>query len=163
MPDLAPAPLSALEMEVIDVCVRIAQFIGLPKSNGEIFGLLFASPHPLPMDVLVERLAMSKGSASQGLKQLKIYGAIKTEYIPGDRRDHYSVEMNLRKLVSGFMKERVEPGLADLAERLNRLEIRVRQLPAAQRQHLGDRVGKLKNWQSQAQRVYPALNKILSG
>jgi DNA-binding transcriptional regulator GbsR (MarR family) len=163
VPDLAAPPLSALETEVIDVCVRIAQFIGLPKSNGEIFGLLFASPGPLPMDVIVERLAMSKGSASQGLKQLKIYGAVKTEYIPGDRRDHYSVEMNLRKLVSGFMKERVEPGLADLAERLNGLALRVRQLPPSQSRHLGQRVEKLKNWQNQAQRVYPALNKILSG
>ena len=52
---------------MIDVFVRAASLIGLPRSIGEIYGLLFCTPQALSFDELVERLQISKGSVSQGL------------------------------------------------------------------------------------------------
>ena len=46
---------------MIDVFVRAASLIGLPRSIGEIYGLLFYA-QALSFDELVERLQISKGS-----------------------------------------------------------------------------------------------------
>ncbi|MEM6279416.1 MAG: hypothetical protein AAF733_08065, partial [Verrucomicrobiota bacterium] len=60
-----------IEEEIIDYFVSFVQMLGLPKSVGQIYGTLFASPEPLVMDDIVERLGISKGSASQGLSLLR--------------------------------------------------------------------------------------------
>lgn len=52
------------------------QVFGVPKSVGQIFGLLYASPEPLVFSDIVVRLEISKGSTSQGLQLLPSLGAI---------------------------------------------------------------------------------------
>ena len=98
-----------LEIESIDFFVRLMGLLGLPRSVGEIYGLLYFSPHPLPMDQIVSRLGISIGSASQGLKTLRSLKAVRTSYIPGQRKDHYSAESEFRKLFSNFINERLFP------------------------------------------------------
>ena len=75
-----------LEIESIDFFVRLMSMLGMPRSVGEIYGLLYFSPVPLPMDQIVSRLGISLGSASQGLKTLRSLKAVRTNYVPGDRR-----------------------------------------------------------------------------
>ena len=117
----APPQLSTMETAVIDVFVSAVKLIGLPKSVGEIYGLLFSSPLPLALDSLVRRLSISKGSASQGLKVLRSVGAVRLVYVAGDRRDHYAAETELKKLVAGFIREELQPRLDSGTERLSHL------------------------------------------
>src|SRR5262245_56308249 len=81
--------LNPLEAEVIALFVQMSRALGQPRSLGEIYGLLFISARPLAMDDLIERLGLSKGSASMGLRFLRNAGAIKMVYVPADRRVHY--------------------------------------------------------------------------
>ena len=46
----------------------------------------------------MERLGISKGSASQGLKFLRTAGAIHMVYVSGDRRMHFEAVAQLRDL-----------------------------------------------------------------
>ena len=78
-----------LEFESIDFFVRLMRLLGLPRSVGEIYGLLYFTPSALTMDQIASRLEISIGSASQGLKTLRSLKAVKTTYVQGDRRDHY--------------------------------------------------------------------------
>src|SRR5271156_2053503 len=113
-PDKAsPAPLSEFELESIDLFIRSVQVLGLPRSIGEIYGFLFAQSQPQPMEVLIRRLSISVGSASQGLKFLKNIGAVKVTLHPGDRREFFSAQTELRKLVVGLIKEHIQPHLDD--------------------------------------------------
>src|SRR5450755_2178230 len=91
--------LSEFELESIDLFIHSVQVLGLPRSIGEIYGFLFAQPQPQPMEVLIKRLGMSVGSVSQGLKFLKNIGAVKITFHPGDRREFFSAQTELRKLV----------------------------------------------------------------
>src|SRR5215471_15145463 len=81
--------LNPLEVEIIDLFVQVSRMLGQPRSLAEIYGLLFISARPLAMDDLIERLRLSKGSASQGLKFLRNLGAVKMVYVAADRRVHY--------------------------------------------------------------------------
>lgn len=69
--------LSAFEHEVVEVFVGLAKVLGLPKSYGEIYGLLFASAQPLSFADIQEKLDLSKGSVSQGLRALRDLGAVR--------------------------------------------------------------------------------------
>ena len=64
------------ESAVIDLFLNAANSFGLPKSYGQIYGLLFCRDEPLAMDEVMDLLHISKGSASQGLRALRQLGAI---------------------------------------------------------------------------------------
>ncbi|MGB1127957.1 MAG: GbsR/MarR family transcriptional regulator, partial [Opitutales bacterium] len=79
--------LAEWESATIEVFVRAVDLIGFPRSVGEIYGLLFCAQEPVSFDDLVERLKISKGSVSQGLKLLRQLGAVRVHYIAGSRKD----------------------------------------------------------------------------
>ena len=88
MPALAEAPrpkasnLSDLEVESIEMFINFLRLLGWPKSVGEIYGLFFVSAPPLAMADIMARTGMSLGAASQGLKLLREFGAVRTVYMP---------------------------------------------------------------------------------
>src|ERR1700679_1465026 len=98
-------PLTELETQAIDLFIGFVGLLGLPKSIGELYGLLFFSVQPLAMDDLMQRLNMSKGAASQGLKLLRAFAAIRTVYVAGHRRDHYLPEIELSRSPAGFINQ----------------------------------------------------------
>lgn len=157
-----PAALSELEVETIEIFVRLARLLGIARSIGEIYGLLFVSAHPVPFDCFLAKLGISSGSASQGLRVLRSIGAVKTSYIAGDRRNHYVVETGLRKIVSGLLRERIEPHLADGEERLAHLSDLLTELPIGDRELLEDRLRTLRSWREQARTVLPVVMTTLA-
>lgn len=112
----------ALEIESIDFFVRLMGILGMPRSVGEIYGLLYFSEKPLPMDKISSRLEISIGSASQGLKTLKSLKAIRSTYVAGDRRDHYLAETEFRRLFSTFINDEIMPHLESANDRISRME-----------------------------------------
>jgi DNA-binding transcriptional regulator GbsR (MarR family) len=156
------APISDLEVQVIDLFVRGVRVLGLPKSVGEIYGLLYLSPQPLPLDTLVERLQMSKGSASQGLKFLRNLGAVTPVYVAGDRRDHYEAQTELKKLVAGFVKGELEPHVESGAQRLERLNEQVAQDDSEHAEFYRSRVNKLDTWRARGAEMLKLVEDLLS-
>ncbi len=169
MPDEAPLDspspgfaLSSLEVGVIDFFVSAVKVLGMPKSIGEIYGLLFVSHEALPLDALCQRLNMSKGSASQGLKLLRAFGAVRATYQPGDRRDHFTAEVELKRLVAGFMREQIQPRLTHGEERLTRLLSLGSELSdQASGQFQCQRLRKLERWSQRSREVLPLLSGML--
>src|SRR6266404_4376911 len=162
-PKRPPAPLTTLETEIIDLFVQLSRLLGQPRSLAEIYGLLFISARPLAMDHLIERLNLSKGSASQGLKFLRNIGAVKTVYVPGDRRAHYEAVAELRNLVTRFLRDQIVPHLESGQARLERIARLVRQLPAGERARINGRVTMLQSWGKRGKRFLPIVVKILGG
>src|SRR5271170_2193180 len=105
----APSRLEPIEVEAIHLFVRFSRALGQPRSVGEIYGLLFVSHRPLAMDTLIERLQLSKGSASQGLKYLEELGAVRAIYVARDRRAHYEAVAELRNLAGHFLRQQILP------------------------------------------------------
>jgi DNA-binding transcriptional regulator GbsR (MarR family) len=153
--------LAPHEAEVVHLFVRLSRVLGQPRSLGEIYGLLFISPQPLAMDDLIERLELSKGSASQGLKFLRNLGAIRAIEVPGDRRVHYEAVAELRNLAGRFLREKIEPHLGEGEERLNRLTQMLAGLPAEHREHADRRISMLRSWSRNSRRVLPLVVKVL--
>jgi DNA-binding transcriptional regulator GbsR (MarR family) len=157
-PRLEPA-----EVEVIHLFVQFAAALSQPRSVAEIYGLLFASEKPLAMDTLIERLNLSKGSASQGLKYLHDLGGVRTVYVAGDRRTHYEAVTELRKLTGRFLRQQILTHLSDSESRLDHITVAAQKLSDEQRKHVIERIKLLRRWERTGQRILPFVLKMLGG
>lgn len=156
--------LAGWEVAMIDSFVRAATLIGLPRSIGEIYGCLYCSPEPLSFDAIAERLEISRGSVSGGLKTLRQLGAIKLHYVPGSRKDHFEPELSMERLVRGFIKDQFSPHLESSAERLDAIEAQLTDEPdAARREHARKRLSTLRTWRRRAEKLLPLILAVLGG
>ena len=157
-------PLSELENEVIALFVDFVRWFGVPKSLGAIYGLLFISEAPISFEQIATRLQLSNGSVSQGLRILKDLGAVKTNFVAGERRDFFVAETQLRQLAKGFLRQRLERHLFNGEGRLSRLLDRAlpspidgTHIPTA----IYERLNLMRRWPDQARGALPAVLKML--
>jgi DNA-binding transcriptional ArsR family regulator len=156
------------ERECTQLFSEVVEVLGVPRSVGLIYGLLFASATPLSFSDIVERLEISKGSASQGLQLLRTLGAIKLlipidgrsgERTVGTSRDYYEPELALRKLVSGLLQERVAPLAVAGVDRFDRLR-RLAEEGGKGDIFLLNRVKQLERWRRRFRTVFPILSTL---
>ena len=163
-PAESPPELDPLERQVVEVFVDGVRVLGLPRSIGEIYGLLFISRSPLSLDDLVRRLNISKGSASQGLRMLKSLGAVSEAIGNGgaERRTYYEPAVELKRLVGGFIREQIRPHLESGKTKIGRLAETAHDVDdPEQRKFLSERVSRLEQWMRSGSKVLPMLQKIL--
>jgi HTH-type transcriptional regulator, glycine betaine synthesis regulator len=154
--------LDPLERQVVDFFVDGVRVLGLPRSIGEIYGLLFVSQTALSLDDLVRRLHISKGSASQGLRMLKSLGAVREAEGGAERRTYYQPAVELKRLAGGFIREQVRPHLESGKSKVNRLAETTKDIDdPARRKFLSERVERLETWMRSGGKVLPVLQKLL--
>lgn len=163
---------SGFEQECVSFFAEVVQLFGVPRSVGQIYGLLYASPEPLGFPDIVERLDISKGSASQGLQLLRSLGAINeaersspisnlsSEIKREARGVAYEPELSLRQLVTGVLRERVAPMAMTGADRLKRLKKLAEEAPENTKFYL-ERAKQLETWRKRFTTVMPLLTALL--
>lgn len=155
------AAQSTLEQEFVAIFSDLADLFGNPRSHGAIYGLLFSSEKPLSMDDIVLRLDISKGSASQGLRQLEELGAILRAKENGERSHTYVARIELKPLIAGFLHKRLTPRLASSAQRLQELEKLLPELPASLRPVARLRLKRVTKWHRRARTFLPLAQRLL--
>ena len=159
----ADGQLSPLEAEAIGLFIQLGQLVNQPRSFGEVYGLLFVSPRPLPAEDLVERLGASRAAAERALLFLRRAGLLRMVYVPGDRRMHYEAVAEPRHMVVGFLRDQVLPQLANAGDRIDRLAEAVHKLPGEEQSLLSDRVAKLQSWGKKSRSLAPMILRLLGG
>jgi len=156
--------LSSSERAVIGFFVQLALSLGLPRSLGELYGLLYCAETPLPFDDVVEILGISKGSASQGLHTLQSLNAVHIVYHPRDRRTFYRAELSLRQILTGFLETKLQPFLHGTGEGVERLADAISAPSVAPalstRKVLRKRVQGLQTWHSRLTHFLPLLARL---
>ncbi|WP_265594649.1 hypothetical protein [Haloferula sp. BvORR071] len=154
--------LGPIETQVIQFFVDGVKVLGLPRSIGEIYGLLFIFPEPLALDDLVSLLGISKGSASQGLRALKTLGAVGETQVENSRRTYYSASTELKRLVGGFIREQVRPHLESGKSKVGSLlEAAAAEPDPARREFYETQVRQLEHWIGRGRFVLPLLQRVL--
>jgi DNA-binding transcriptional regulator GbsR (MarR family) len=155
-------PLTEFERRMSAVFADLLGVAALPRSYGEIYGLLFASAQPLSFGDIRGKLDLSKGSVSQGLKVLKSIGAIRLVSEPDSPRDYYAPETELRQLVKSVLRETINPQLKHGSGRLAEVRVALRSEPltASERKLLSSRCEKLEAWHKKISLMLPILAKF---
>ena len=100
----APVSLNGVRLELIEVAGQAAHVLGFPRSVGEIYGLLYLAPNPVSAPDICDALSASKGSVSQGLRQLVALGFVNAVRVHGNRRVHYKAILE----VGGVLRQGYE-------------------------------------------------------
>jgi DNA-binding transcriptional regulator GbsR (MarR family) len=154
--------LAEWESAVIDLFLHAANSFGVPKSYGQIYGLLFCRDHALSMDEVIDLLQISRGSASQGLRALRQFGAVSSVFASGDRKERFVAEIRLRKLVSGFLREQADPHLDKGVARLKLIEELLEGSDSKDSRIRGARRYEiLSGWHRQMSRLLPWVKMIV--
>lgn len=152
--------LNDFQRESILLFVNASKVLSIPRSVGEIYGLLFSTNCPLSLDAVVNLLNISKGSASQGLRWLRDIGAVRAVYVDGDRRDHYVAVTELRSLIIGFLRENVEPHVARGPGYIDRISNAAKFVPAEDRAFATGRADKLNRWLQFGSKTLPMFLQL---
>jgi len=174
---MAATPASMLpanyESGLVEVFADLAELFGNPKSYGQIYGLLFASEAPMSMEDIAQRLGISQGSTSQGLRQLEAFGAVIKERHNGSRQALYTAKLEMKLLISGFLKERVIPRLESTESRVKALRSSLNSQPSSLNSGLRSqpsslssarfRLDRVAKWHRSARTILPIARKILGG
>src|SRR4051812_27173392 len=112
--------LPKARVEMIELCGRLAQLFGLPRSTGQIYGLLYFSVNPMCLDEISENLKISKGSSSTGTRQLCGWNAIRHVWVHGNRKDYFEVDPDLANLFRSAYAEFIKPRVATSERRIDR-------------------------------------------
>jgi len=91
---------------------------GIPRTMAEIHALLFIVGQPLCTDEIMNRLDISRGSASSSMKSLLEWGIVSRIHKRGDRKEYFKAEQDVWKLFRTIIRERkrreIDPALASL-------------------------------------------------
>lgn len=176
------------ESGLVGIFADLAELFGNPRSYGQIYGLLFAREEPMTMEEIARRLEISQGSISQGLRQLEAFGAVVKEKSNGSRQALYTAKLEMKLLISGFLKERVIPRLESTEARVEALRASLDSRPSAARQagakqsqlipsssnsafrsqpsslaSMRFRLDRVAKWHRSARTILPIARKILGG
>jgi DNA-binding transcriptional regulator GbsR (MarR family) len=108
------------------------------------------------------RLHISLGSASQGLRQLRSFKAVRPVYVPGARREHFEAEDQFRKLIGAFLADEVATQLGEAGDRLRRLATLIEAEPADKQEWLRQRLAKLESVNANAHRLLGLVARFLA-
>ncbi len=156
-------PVAEVQREMADIFADLADLFGNPSSIGAIYGLLFASPDPLSMEEIVERLRISTGTASQGLRRLVELEAIVPQKSDGERVTRFQAKLELRPFVGMFLEQQLQPRLDRSLQRIALIEKNLSALPVSTREVLGMRLGRASKWHRRARTLIPLLKRFLGG
>lgn len=159
--DSSHPALNGFQLQAVSFFVHAFAALSLPRSIGEIYGLLFSTEEPLSLDDIIERLRISKGSASEGLRWLRSLGAVNPVYLPGVRKEHFTAETSLRKLATGYLRDRINPHLENGPERLRLLEDSIVE-GAPESSFQKSRTGQIAGWYQFMGKILPIV-KALAG
>lgn len=174
------------ETEVVSFFIQAADMLGVPKSVAAIYGVCFASAEPLSFQDVEQRLDISRGSISQGLRVLREVGALRvvaggrTSAVPfvsaddvspalirslagGDpkRRDFYEPDLKLRNLASRWIEQRLQKQLDSGRTRLQGIAKSIPEEKGAPSKVLRDRLKTLQAWHDQTRALLPLMKTFL--
>jgi len=147
------------EKGLVEVFAELADLFGNPRSHGQIYGILFSSPDPLTMEEISNRVGISLGSASLGLRALESLGAIERE--PRGRFAFYSARLELKTLINGFISQRLIPRLQNSQSTLESLKGLLQDMAETEATEAEWRLKRVTQWHARAARFLPLAEKIL--
>lgn len=88
----------------------------------QIHALLLVSPDPLTQDDIMEELNISRGNTNMNIRELINWGLVERVLLPGERKEFFTAEKDIWKVVKQIVKERKKRELEPMLQLLDRLE-----------------------------------------
>src|SRR3954467_8283379 len=95
---------------------------GINRTMAQIHALLLVSPDPLTQDDIMEELNISRGNVNMNIRELINWGLVERVILSGERKEYFSAEKDIWKVVRQIVKERKKRELDPMLKLLDQLE-----------------------------------------
>lgn len=95
---------------------------GINRTMAQIHALLLISPDPLTQDDMMEQLNISRGNTNMNIRELINWGLVERILLSGERKEYFSAEKDIWKVVKLIVKERKKRELEPMLQLLDKLE-----------------------------------------
>ncbi|MEI9945923.1 MAG: MarR family transcriptional regulator [Chitinophagaceae bacterium] len=95
---------------------------GINRTMAQIHALLLVSADPLTQDDIMEELNISRGNTNMNIRELINWGLVERVILPGERKEYFTAEKDIWKVVKLIVKERKKRELEPMLQLLDKLE-----------------------------------------
>jgi DNA-binding transcriptional regulator GbsR (MarR family) len=95
---------------------------GINRTMAQIHALLLVTPDPLTQDDIMEELNISRGNTNMNIRELINWGLVERVILSGERKEYFSAEKDIWKVVKQIVKERKKRELEPMLKLLDQLE-----------------------------------------
>ena len=103
----------------LDKISQMCGKFGLNNIMAQLYTILYLVDKPLSLDDMVDRLKISKGSASVNIRALERYGVVKKVWVKGSRKDYYRSEQDISKVIIDRIKSTAKSRLGEIDDMVN--------------------------------------------
>ena len=124
------ALLNAVHDNMLDGLGQLSDYFGFSKVMGQLYGAMLLSSRPLCLDDFVERLDISKASASMNMRTLENLGMTRQVWVRGSggRRKYFEAETDFWQIITNVLKGRE---MRDVDRAITVMEDNIRRLQTA--------------------------------
>ncbi len=94
---------------------------GINRTMAQIHALLLVSPNPLSAEDIMEQLNISRGNANMNIRELISWGLVQRTLITGERKEFFTAEKDIWKVVRQIVKERKKRELEPMLQLMDQL------------------------------------------
>ncbi|MDN4501664.1 MarR family transcriptional regulator [Alteromonadaceae bacterium BrNp21-10] len=139
---------------------------GFNRTVGQMFALIVFTEEPMNADQIAATLGISRGNVSMGIKELQSWQLIRTQSLPGDRKDYFKPNGSIWDLAMQVMVERrkreMDPTLSLLRSQLISSEAEDNNNYTHQQMHaIHDLLEMFGGWFTDMQKMKPEQLKTL--
>ena len=95
---------------------------GINRTMAQIHALLLISADPLTQDDMMEQLNISRGNTNMNIRELINWGLVERVLLSGERKEYFTAEKDIWKVVKKIVKERKKRELEPMLQILDKLE-----------------------------------------
>ena len=95
---------------------------GINRTMAQIHALLLITPDPLTQDDIMNELNISRGNTNMNIRELINWGLVERVLLTGERKEYFSAEKDIWKVVKQIVKERKKRELEPMLKLLDQLE-----------------------------------------
>jgi DNA-binding transcriptional regulator GbsR (MarR family) len=95
---------------------------GINRTMAQIHALLLITADPLTQDDIMEQLNISRGNTNMNIRELINWGLVERVLLSGERKEYFSAEKDIWKVVKQIVKERKKRELEPMMKLLDQLE-----------------------------------------
>ena len=95
---------------------------GINRTMAQIHALLLVSADPLTQDDMMEQLDISRGNTNMNIRELINWGLVERILLTGERKEYFTAEKDIWKVVKQIVKERKKRELEPMLQLLDKLE-----------------------------------------
>ena len=98
---------------------KMCDSFGLNKFIAQLYAVLYLSDRPMSLDEMTERLKVSKGNVSINIRELENWGAVRSVWIKGSRKDYYEANLDVKGVIFKKVKSGIQKRIGETSDMID--------------------------------------------